>query len=312
VKSSLVETTGALGTTNYLYDGANLLEEVDQSGNVLARYTQGQKIDEPLAQFRSGTAAYYQVDGLGSVTSIRDNSGTSVAAYSYDAFGNVAASTGFITNPFRYTGREFDPETGIYYYRARYYNLSLGGFISEDPQRFESGVNFYTYVLNAPTVYKDPFGWDIWLEGPAGSEPTGHLSINVGDPNGSYASYSFGVDGNGLEGMVYQDVSHGGDFYPGYYLHTTAAEDAIAKAHLDSLLGSKDGYRPWRTCRTFSIKQFDHFKAEGLGTLGPPPPRAKDPRNSSFNVPWFSSLTASDPRGSSSSNSWTPASSNRK
>ena len=55
---------GAPATTNYLYDGANLAEEIDNSGNVLARYTFGQKIDEPLTELRSGTTSYYQADAF--------------------------------------------------------------------------------------------------------------------------------------------------------------------------------------------------------------------------------------------------------
>jgi len=58
------------GTTNYLYDGLNLLEEADQSGSVLARYTQDDGIDNFLAILRSGTTTYFHADALGSVTSL--------------------------------------------------------------------------------------------------------------------------------------------------------------------------------------------------------------------------------------------------
>ncbi|HXZ29068.1 MAG TPA: RHS repeat-associated core domain-containing protein [Terriglobales bacterium] len=107
---------------------------------------------------RAGVTSYYQADGLGSITSVRDGGGALVASYTYDAFGNLAASTGTLTNPFRYTGREFDAETGLYYYRARYYDPSMGRFIGEDPTRFREANNFYTYVLNNPTVFSDPTG----------------------------------------------------------------------------------------------------------------------------------------------------------
>src|SRR4029077_17679923 len=62
-------------TTNYLYDGINLLEEVDNSGNVLARYTQDQGIDDPVSMLRSGTTSYYQSDALGTVTSLSNSAG---------------------------------------------------------------------------------------------------------------------------------------------------------------------------------------------------------------------------------------------
>ena len=100
-----IQKSGPSGTVNYLYDGANVVEEVDGAGTVLARYTQGAGIDEPLAMLRGGVTSYYQADGLGSITSVRDGGGALVASYTYDAFGNLAASTGTLTNPFRYTGR---------------------------------------------------------------------------------------------------------------------------------------------------------------------------------------------------------------
>jgi hypothetical protein len=57
------QKSSASGTKNYLYDGANLLEEVDNSGNVPARYKQSGLIDEPLSELRSGTTSYYEQDG---------------------------------------------------------------------------------------------------------------------------------------------------------------------------------------------------------------------------------------------------------
>ena len=104
--------TGTTTTTNYLYDGWNVLEEVDNAGNVLARYTQRREVDEPLAELRSGMASYYEADAPGTITSLRNSAGALANTYTYDGFGKLTASTGTITNPFQYTAREFDPETG--------------------------------------------------------------------------------------------------------------------------------------------------------------------------------------------------------
>jgi RHS repeat-associated protein len=76
----------------------------------------------------------------------------------FDSFGKLTASTGSLVNPFQYTARESDTETGLYYYRARYYDPSLGRFISEDPIQFGSDVNFFAYIGNSPTNYIDPLG----------------------------------------------------------------------------------------------------------------------------------------------------------
>ena len=145
-------------TTNYLYDGPETIEEIDNSGNVLARYTQGGGIDEALSQLRSGTASYYQQDGLNSVTSLTNSTGALANSYAFESFGNLTASSGTITNPFRYTGREFDPETGIYYYRARYYDPAIGRFASEDPIQFKGGIEFYAYGQGNPITRTDPLG----------------------------------------------------------------------------------------------------------------------------------------------------------
>jgi RHS repeat-associated protein len=146
------------GTSVYAYDWDNLVEETNSTGTAAARYLQDLNIDEPLAMLRSSTTSYYQADGLGSLTSLSNTSGALANTYVYDSFGNLTASTGSLTNSFRYTGREFDTETGLYYYRARYYDPQPGRFLSEDPAYFRSGPNFYAYSLNNPINLRDPSG----------------------------------------------------------------------------------------------------------------------------------------------------------
>ena len=161
-------------TTNYLYDGFNAVADVDQNGNALARYAATQNIDEPLAELRSGVTSYYSRDGLGSVTSLTTSAGALGNTYSYDSYGNMTASSGSIANRFQYTGREFDPETGLYYYRARYYPPASGRFLNEDPIGFGGGINFYAYVGNNPAGAIDPLGLD-WLNNAA------NFSAGAGD-----------------------------------------------------------------------------------------------------------------------------------
>jgi RHS repeat-associated protein len=145
-------------TTIYAYDGDNVIEELNASGNLVASYTQGAGIEEPLAMYRGLTTSYFHADGLGSITSLTEGAGNVSASYVYDSFGKLTASTGSLTNPFQYTGREFDSETGLYYYRARYYDAGAGRFLSEDPLGYLGGRNFYAYVGNLPTTLFDPLG----------------------------------------------------------------------------------------------------------------------------------------------------------
>ena len=76
----------------------------------------------------------------------------------YDPYGNLLSSTSAIRNPLLYTGRELDRETGLYYYRARYYDPDVGRFLTEDPLGFEAGLNFYAYIDNNPVNFTDPMG----------------------------------------------------------------------------------------------------------------------------------------------------------
>ena len=70
----------------------------------------------------------------------------------------LTASAGALSNPFQFTGREFDQETTIYFDRARYYDPATGRFVSEDPIGFTGGQDFYVYVGNSPTGFIDPSG----------------------------------------------------------------------------------------------------------------------------------------------------------
>jgi RHS repeat-associated protein len=156
-----IQKASPSGTMNFAYDGANVVEELNAAGTITAQYAQGTGVDQPLATNRGGVLAFYEADGLGSVTSLTDNTGSALAAYTTDAFGKpVSTADSTVNNPFRYTAREYDSETGLYYYRARYYDPAPGKFLSEDPVGFSAGVDFYRYVSNSPVDLIDPSG--LW------------------------------------------------------------------------------------------------------------------------------------------------------
>ena len=98
---------------HFHHDGNNLVETVNSSGGEVARYAQGSTIDQPLAMELRTTIDYYEADGLGSITSLTATNGTVAQSYTYDSFGNLTNSSGSLINFFRYTGREFDTETGL-------------------------------------------------------------------------------------------------------------------------------------------------------------------------------------------------------
>ena len=149
-----VERVAIGGATAYTYDGEDILREV--SGPTSLKYVQGPGIDEPLAQEDgAGALTYVHADGLGSVVRATNAAGTAVSSRRYDAFGSLELGA---TNGYAFTGREWDAEAGLYYYRARYYNPDTGRFISEDPIGVEGGLNFYSYVSSSPANSIDPFG----------------------------------------------------------------------------------------------------------------------------------------------------------
>src|ERR1700676_1896324 len=152
----IYKSFSAGATSIYAYDGDNLIEETNSTGAVVARYSQTQNIDEPLAMLRSAATSYFHADGLGSVTSLSNAAGSIANTYTYDSFGKLTASTGSLVNPFQYTARESDTETGLYYYRARYYDSSTGRFLSEDPIAFDGdAVDFYGYAYGNATNFSD-------------------------------------------------------------------------------------------------------------------------------------------------------------
>ncbi len=138
-------------TTNFINDGAYVVGEV--SGDSIIKYTYGTGL---ISINNNGTVGYYHTDEHGNVSAISDTSRKVVADYDFDAFGNETVSTDTYYNPMRYCGEYFDAETGNIYLRARYYDPSIGRFISEDP--IKDGTNWYVYCSNNPIAFVDPSG----------------------------------------------------------------------------------------------------------------------------------------------------------
>jgi RHS repeat-associated protein len=117
--------------------------------------------DTPIEQISGTTPTYYSTDQLGSTTALTDSSGSTTATYSYDAYGNQTANTGTASTPFRYAGQYTDPETGLYYLRARYYDPTSGQFLTRDPLE-TSTRQPYSYANDNPLNFTDPTGMGIF------------------------------------------------------------------------------------------------------------------------------------------------------
>ncbi len=144
----------------YLYDGIYCIAEYDGDDVLLRKFIYGPGVDQPICMVEaSGTYAgayYYHFDGLGSVVALSDADGETVQTYEYSVYGEPAASDPNHPNPFLFTARRFDRETGLYHYRARAYNPFIGRFLQTDPAN--SGMNAYAYCGNDPVNMVDPLG----------------------------------------------------------------------------------------------------------------------------------------------------------
>ncbi len=148
------KTIGAT-TTSYLYDQSNSVQESVgglSSANILA----GIGMDQYYQRTDGSGTGSFITDALGSTVSLVAAGDTTIVQYTYDPYGNTT-STGTSANSNQYTGRE-DDGTGLYYYRARYYEPKIGRFISEDPAGYSAGMNLYSYVDDSPPNFADPSG----------------------------------------------------------------------------------------------------------------------------------------------------------
>jgi RHS repeat-associated protein len=165
--------------TNYVHDGIHVIAEYNGEGELLKEYVYSDNIDEVLSSKtvipdsdpKSSITNYYHQDGLNSVVAVTDADGERVASYNYEAFGTIKDATGALGNPITYTGRWIEPETGDYFYRARYYDSSVGRFLKKDPIGFKSkDYNLYRYVGNDSIKHIDSWGLErisgTWISGP--------------------------------------------------------------------------------------------------------------------------------------------------
>jgi RHS repeat-associated protein len=148
----------ATGTTQFLYDGDELVAEYNGSGAMLRRYLHGAGADDPLMWYEGpifDTPRFPHSDRRGSITAIAGRDAALLGINTYDEYGIPGASN---QGRFQYTGQAWLPELGMYYYKARIYSPTLGRFLQTDPVGYQGGTNIYAYVGNDPVNMTDPTG----------------------------------------------------------------------------------------------------------------------------------------------------------
>lgn len=173
-------------TTVYFYDHARVVEEQDGVGATQATYVYGTYVDEVLTMNRGAQTYYYHQNELWSSAAVTDSVGTVVERYAYDAYGSPTITDGAgaavppnawgtphsdIDNPYMFAGRQLDEETGLYFYRARYYDAFKGRFLQRDPVTYmdrlrrnplqgTTGINLYEAFNGNPLRFTDWNGMD--------------------------------------------------------------------------------------------------------------------------------------------------------
>jgi len=187
-----IRKTSANVSIQYYYRGIQCLEDhfVNTDTTSVSTYIYGIAIDNILSMQHNNQDYYYHKNHIGSIMSITNNNATIVENYDYSPYGTptiysaigteiVASSIG---NTIMFTGREYDYETGLYYYRARTMHPTIGRFIQHDPLGYVDEYNLYSYVGNSPIVMVDPLGNDYFsriIGGGAGDEASDYYANQI-------------------------------------------------------------------------------------------------------------------------------------
>ena len=182
-----VVKNGVETIVDYFYSNQQVIEERNGNDQIKASYIYGTWVDEVLQMNRDGNTYYYHPDGSNSIAAISDGLGNLVERYDYDPYGEVKIFNtnnqeifeSTCGNSYMFAGRNYDSEIGLYYFRARSLNASIGRFLQTDPLLFVDGTNLYSFVQNRPIDWIDPMGTE---------------SISLNEPE--YPTYGAGYNNN--------------------------------------------------------------------------------------------------------------------
>lgn len=248
-------------STRYVYDGTNVVEELDDTGHSVRRYSYYPGIDQPHAVQRTsdGAVFYYNAEEPGTITALVDKNNQLANSYEYDPFGNVVSQSEQVTQPYRFAGALLDPETGLYFMRARYYDPQLARFISEDPAGSPGEANLYAFVANDPINSTDPLGLDLCPEGY-------HLYNAFLESDGRYVFICKQNGGGGLVSTFSLPTVHINESAPPSNICSTP--DCIVKIadDLSRQLQAK-GYK-WSESQQPNTVDCSHFVCQALRNAG--------------------------------------------
>lgn len=261
---SKTPSNGKKTTTHYLVDPTppfpQIVAEYDDAGHPTATFVYG---DELLGRTQAGKDSYYEHDGHGSVAVVTDASGAVVRSATYDAWGNPVETSGADDDPYGYVGERRDVDTGLIYLRARWYDPSVGRFLSPDPapapQDRPASLNAYLYADGEPVGGVDPAGRQTTADLVA-AESDAQIQASTALPNMARPIFKKFACRMGevvaLEAITYgiYVLSDGTSFYVG---RSVDIERRFAQ-HLRGILASLEGN--WQVV--------DRFAVSALGAKG--------------------------------------------
>lgn len=239
----LLKVVGTL-TTQFAYDGLNMIGEYDQSSVLKAKHVFGPGVDEPIVSYdASGNRSFLTPDERGSIVALTNSSGTVTAIDAYDEYGlpkSDASGNNLNAGRFQYTGQSWLNEIGMYYYKNRVYSPVLGRFFQTDQSGYGDGMNWYAYAHNDPVNGSDPMGLEdglapgyTWCGSGCTYNPNTGITV-TGTRTGGLSSWSNPADGGGtrincLNGCDMLGMDDGFSFDDGS-LSQAAEAAAVAEA----------------------------------------------------------------------------------
>ena len=220
------------------YDAEGLRAEMEESDGNVIRYIRGLGLISSDSE-KAKTYYHYVSDEQGSITHVingeekesgelpqEDVQSRVLNHYEYDAFGNTIRCEEQVHNRFHYTGEQYDPLTGQYSLRARYYNPVIAGFTQEDTY-YGDGLNLYTYCQNNPILYHDPTGHGTKENSPYSRNEQQYIDVGA-DP-----------DTARLVAQCYPDAKSKQDLYNKYKKQGYSAQDAKKLANREIIHGEE-------------------------------------------------------------------------